>query len=163
MPAEGGCAQETAARPRYEVADIFRAHGDAYALGHAMSADQRKAAWAITHCRTAALGGHVDACMDCGDERPSYNSCRNRHRPKCQALAQAEWLENQRRRTLDTGYFHVVFTLPSELRMVARDSPAAIYNLLFQAASDTLLTLGRDPRRMGGLIGVTAVLHTWKR
>lgn len=163
MPAESGSPSDVAERPRFEVGDIFRTHGESFAHTHVLTPDQRKALWAISHCRTAVLGGHVDACTDCGDERPSYNSCRNRHCPKCQAIAQAEWLEKQKQRILDTGYFHVVFTLPSELRALGRSCPTAIYNLLFEAASDTLLTLGRDPRRMGGLLGVTAVLHTWKR
>jgi hypothetical protein len=150
-------------RPQFEVADIFRAHGEAYRSSHVLTPDQHKAMWAISHCRTAVLGGHVDVCRECGDKRPAYNSCRNRHCPKCQALAQAEWLEKQKARILPTGYFHVVFTLPSELRPLARFAPAAIYDLLFAAASDTLLTLGRDPKRLGGLLGLTAVLHTWKR
>lgn len=163
MSAESGCALDTAPRPRFEVADILRAHGGAFAANHALTDEQWKAMWDITHCRTASLGGHVDVCLACGDERPSYNSCRNRHCPKCQALAQAEWLDKQKARILDTGYFHVVLTLPSELRPLGLRSPTEIHNLLFQAASDTLLTLGRDPKRIGGLIGATAVLHTWTR
>ena len=162
-PAESDCARDVANRPRFEVADIFRAHGESFRASHALTEIQHKAMWAISHCRTASLGGHADVCADCGDERVSYNSCRNRHCPKCQALAQAEWLEKQKQRILDTGYFHVVFTVPSELRLLGKCSPSAIYDLLFQAASDTLLTLGRDPKRMGGLLGVTAVLHTWTR
>lgn len=163
MSAESGASPEVGQRPRFEVGDIFRKHGVSFAHDHALTPDQRKAMWAISHCRTAVLGGHVDACTDCGEERPSYNSCRNRHCPKCQAIAQAEWLEKQKARILETGYFHVVFTLPSELRLLGRSCPTAIYNLLFEAASDTLLTLGRDPKRMGGLLGLTAVLHTWRR
>jgi hypothetical protein len=150
-------------RPRFEVAEIFRAHGDAFRQSHVLTSAQRKAMWAIEHCRTAVLGGHVDVCADCGDERPSYNSCRNRHCPKCQALAQARWLERQRERILPTGYFHVVFTLPSQLGPIGRLNPKLLYGLLFEAASGTLLTLGRDPKRLGGLLGVTAVLHTWTR
>ena len=162
-PAESDCARDVANRPRFEVADIFRAHGESFRASHALTEIQHDAESAISHCRTASLGGHADVCADCGDERVSYNSCRNRHCPKCQSLAQAEWLEKQKQRILDTGYFHVVFTVPSELRLLGRCSPSAIYDLLFQAASDTLLTLGRDPKRMGGLLGVTAVLHTWTR
>ena len=145
------------------MADIFRAHGESFRSRQVLTEVQRKAMWAIMNCRTAVLGGHVDVCADCGDERPAYNSCRNRHCPKCQALAQAAWLEKQKQRILDTGYFHVVFTVPSELRLLGRCAPSAIYDLLFRAASDTLLTLGRDAKRLGGLLGLTAVLHTWKR
>lgn len=156
-------AQAASPRPRFEVAEIFRAHGDAFRQSHVLTPAQHKAMWDIEHCRTETLGGHLDVCPDCGDERPSYNSCRNRHCPKCQALAQARWLERQRERLLPTGYFHVVLTLPSELRPLGLLDPASLFRLLFAAASDALLTLGRDPRRLGGLIGVTAVLHTWTR
>lgn len=118
---------------------------------------------AIESCRTAALGGHVDVCQRCGHERPSYNSCRNRHCPKCQGLAQARWLRRQMERILPTGYFHVVFTLPEELRGLALYNRRRVFDLLFEAASRTLLALGRDPRRLGAQLGVTAVLHTWTR
>jgi hypothetical protein len=117
--------------------------------------------WAIENCRTSVLGGHEEVCQDCGLITESYNSCRNRHCPKCQALDQARWLEKRKQRILSTHYFHVVFTLPSELRGLARRNPRRIYDLLFQAASRTLLQLGRDPKRLGALIGFTAVLHTW--
>lgn len=152
-----------APRPRYELADIVRAHGAAVRASHVLTDEQRKALWDIEHCRTAWLGGHLDKCRDCGDERPSYNSCRNRHCPKCQSLAQDEWLERQMARMLPTGCFHVVLTLPSELRSLARRNPRELYDLLFHAGSDALMTLGRDPRRLGGLIGITSVLHTWRR
>lgn len=118
---------------------------------------------AIEACRTAVLGGHVDVCVDCGEQRPSYNSCCNRHCPKCQALAQARWLEQRRRRILPVHYFHVVFTVPRELRELARHNPRRFYTLLLRTAAETLLTLGRDPKRLGALLGVTAVLHTWTR
>lgn len=118
---------------------------------------------AIETCRTAVLGGHVDVCADCGHETPSYNSCRNRHCPKCRGLAQAKWIEQRRERILPVHYFHVVFTLPGELRPLAMYNRKLVYGLLFRAASRTLLTLGHDPARLGGLLGVTAVLHTWTR
>lgn len=117
----------------------------------------------IERCRTAALGGHVDVCSSCGTATPSYNSCRNRHCPKCQGLAQAKWLEGRKQRILPTHYFHVVFTLPSELRPLTRLNPRLVYGLLFEAASQTLLELGRDPERLGATLGITAVLHTWSR
>lgn len=119
--------------------------------------------WAIENCRTSVLGGHEELCPDCGAVTEAYNSCRNRHCPKCQALDQARWLEQRKQRILTTPYFHVVFTLPSELRGLARKNPHQIYDLLFQSASRTLLQLGQDPKRVGALIGFTAVLHTWTK
>lgn len=117
----------------------------------------------IVACRTAVLGGHLDVCPDCQFSRPAYNSCRNRHCPKCQALKQAAWIEARRERILPTRYFHVVFTVPQELKALALRNPVRIYDLMFAAASETLLELGHDPERLGGLLGVTAVLHTWTR
>jgi hypothetical protein len=117
--------------------------------------------WAIEHCRTEVLGGHVDVCSACGDATPSYNSCRNRHCPKCQSLAQARWLEKRKLRLLPTHHFHVVFTLPSELRNLCRRNPRAIYDLLFACASQTLLDFGRG--ELAAQLGITAVLHTWTR
>jgi len=119
--------------------------------------------WAIESCRTSVLGGHLDVCDACGYQRPAYNSCRNRHCPKCQCLAQAHWIEQRAQRILPTHHFHVVFTLPGALRRLALYNRRLIFTLLFRAASQTLLTMGRDPRRLGGLLGVTAVLHTWTR
>jgi hypothetical protein len=148
-------------RPCLEVADIVRAHGQAYLRHHAVSADQRQVLRAIASCRTAALGGHVDVCSACGDEQPSYNSCRNRHCPKCQSLSQAKWIAERKARILPTHYFHVVFTLPAELRALALCNRHKVFDLLFQCASQALLTLGRDPKRLGAEIGITAVLHTW--
>ena len=150
-------------RPELEVATIFREHGQAYRRTHALSVEQLRVMGAIARCRTAALGGHIDVCTSCGSARPSYNSCRNRHCPKCQGLAQAKWLEGRKQRLLPTHYFHVVFTLPSELRPLARLNPRLVYGLLFEASSQTLLELGRDPKRLGALLGVTCVLHTWSR
>ena len=150
-------------RPRFEVADIFRAHGEAYRKNHPIMAEQRKAMRNIEVCRTAVLGGHVDVCLDCDFSRPAYNSCRNRHCPKCQALKQAAWIEARRERILPTHYFHVVFTVPRELNTLALRNPVRVYDILFAAASETLIELGADPERLGGLPGITAVLHTWTR
>jgi len=150
-------------RPRWEVADVFRAHGEAYRRSHALSGDQLKVMRAIEACRTELLGGHLDVCPDCGFERPSYNSCRNRHCPKCQSLAQARWIEQRIERILPVHYFHVVFTLPAELRPLARQNRRRLFDLLFEAASQTLLELGQDPERLGARLGITAVLHTWTR
>jgi hypothetical protein len=150
-------------RPRLEVADIFRAHGEVYRQKHALLPEQRVAMRAIEVCRTASLGGHVDVCAACGLARPAYNSCRNRHCPKCQALTQAMWIEKRMERVLPTHAFHAVFTLPHELGPLALRNRRLIFNLLFSSASRTLLELGRDARRLGALLGVTAVLHTWTR
>jgi hypothetical protein len=114
-------------------------------------------------CRTADLGGHMDRCVDCGLDRPSYNSCRNRHCPKCQGSSQISWVEERKKLLLPVGYFHCVFTLPAPLQAIARRNERVVYELLFRSASDTLLTLGRDPKRFDGLLGITAVLHTWTR
>ena len=116
---------------------------------------------AIEHCRTAALGGHVEACEDCGHWRIAYNSCRNRHCPKCQGAAARTWLAEREADLLPVGYFHVVFTLPMQVADVAFQNKAVIYDLLFRAASETMLTIAADSRHLGGRIGITAVLHTW--
>lgn len=150
-------------RPRFEIADIFRDHGEAFRSAHFLTEEQRKAMFSIELCRTAALGGHLYACADCGHEVPAYNSCRNRHCPKCQALAQASWIQARKERVLPTSYFHVVFTLPAELRALAQENPREVHRLLFAAASATLLELGRDPARLEAQLGITAVLHTWTR
>ena len=118
---------------------------------------------ALCACRTALLGGHLDSCSSCSYERPSYNSCRNRHCPKCQGLAQAAWVEARMEKILPTHYFHLVFTLPQQLRPLAHRNRRLIFHLLFEAASETLLDLARDKHRLGALLGVTAVLHTWTR
>ena len=157
------CGREPEPRPRLEVADVFRRFGRSYRNGHALSPEQAKVFDAILACRTVALGGHLDVCSDCGFERPSYNSCFNRHCPKCQGLAAARWVEARKRATLPVHHFHVVFTLPAQLRPLALHNRVPIFDLLFQAASQTLLTLGRDPRRLGALLGLSAVLHTWTR
>lgn len=145
------------------MAEIFRSRGAAFRQSHVLTPQQVKALRAIQRCRTPALGGHKDVCEGCGHVELSYNSCRNRSCPKCQALAQAEWIEGRLERVLPVDYFHVVFTLPAELRWFARRAPRAIYDLLFASASATLLELGRDPKRLGAQLGATLVLHTWTR
>jgi hypothetical protein len=157
------CVPEEAPRrrPPVEIADVVRAHGEAFARSHALRPEQAAALRAIARCRTAALGGHLDVCLDCGHERPAYNSCRNRHCPKCQALAQAKWIAEREARLLPTAYFHVVFTIPSELHLLARYRREQVFDLLFTAAARTLLDLGRE--RLGAELGATLVLHTWTR
>ncbi|MCW5720032.1 MAG: IS91 family transposase [Devosia sp.] len=150
-------------RPTIEVADIFRAAGPAYRATHAghLSLGQLKVMSAIESCRTAALGGHVEACSDCGHQRIAYNSCRNRHCPRCQGAAARTWLEAQEANLLPVGYFHVVFTLPAEVADIALHNKGQVYDLLFKAASETMLTIAADPKHLGARIGITAVLHTW--
>jgi hypothetical protein len=150
-------------RPDLEVADIFRSAGPAYRAAHAghLSLVQLKAMTAIENCRTAALGGHVEACEDCGHWRVAYNSCRNRHCPKCQGAAARTWLAEREADLLPVGYFHVVFTLPAEIAAIAFHNKAGLYDLLFRAASETMLTIAADPRHLGARIGISAVLHTW--
>lgn len=163
-------------RTSFEVADIFRAAGPAYRAAHAghLCLGQLKVMTAIETCRTAALGGHVEACDDCGHWRIAYNSCRNRppaqacprHAvlggcPKCQGAAARTWLAEREADLLPVGYFHVVFTLPAEVADIAYQNKAVVYDLLFRAASATMLTIAADPRHLGARIGITAVLHTW--
>ena len=150
-----------ATRPALEVADILRERGSAYAETHRLSAQQQRVVDALVNCRTAALGGFKAECDHCGAVTIQYASCRNRHCPKCQTLSQTRWVERQCADLLDIGYWHVVFTLPHELNPVARGNPALIYRLLFKAASQTLLEFGRNPRWLGGEMGITMVLHTW--
>jgi len=155
-PAAGGRSPRAV-----ELADIFRAHGPAYRRTRTLARAQRRAMRAIEACRTAALGGHAEACDRCGAVRVTYNSCRNRHCPKCQTLAKERWLQARRAELLPVEYFHVVFTLPHDLNSLAQGNPRVIYNLLFRAALDTLQAFGRDPKHLGGDLGVTALLHTW--
>jgi hypothetical protein len=145
------------------VAEVFRRHGPAYRESHVLTPGQGKVLRDVVACRTAALGGHLDVCDTCGHSEPSYNSCRNRHCPKCQSTAQARWIERRKERILPTPYFHVVFTLPARLRPLALRNPRVVFDLLFAAASSTLLDLGRDEKRLGATLGLTAVLHTWTR
>lgn len=151
------------ARERVLVGDIARAHGDALREKCALTPDQHTVLRALERCRTAALGGHLHVCESCGYSVPMYNSCRNRHCPTCQSLEQHKWLERRRETILPTPYFHVVFTLPEELRPVVATHREALFAMLFEAASKTLLLLARDPRRLGGMPAITMVLHTWTR
>ena len=150
-----------ATRPALEVADILRERGDAYGETHRLSAQPRRVVDALVNCRTAALGGFKAQCDRCGAVTIQYASCRNRHCPKCQTLSQTRWVERQCTDLLDIGYWHVVFTLPHELNPISQGNPALIYRLLFRAASRTLLEFGRNPRWLGGELGITMVLHTW--
>ena len=150
-------------RSGIEVADIFRRHGPAWRstnAGH-VSLGQMKVMSAIEACRTAALGGHVEACEDCSHLRIAYNSCRNRHCPKCQSMAAKEWLAEREAELLPVPYYHVVFTLPALIADIAYQNKAAIYGMLFKAASETLITIAADPKHLGARIGLTAVLHSW--
>jgi hypothetical protein len=150
-----------APRPALEVADVVRACGAAYRATHRLSAQQDRVLRALLNCRTAALGGFKAQCDHCGTVTIQYASCRNRHCPKCQTLARTRWVERQCSDLLDIGYWHLVFTLPHQLNPLAQGNPTLIYTLLFQAASQTLLEFGRNPRWLGGELGITMVLHTW--
>jgi hypothetical protein len=148
---------------RLEVADVLRRHGDAYRHAHAghLGRVERRVMSAITACRTAALGGHVEACDDCGVARVAYNSCRNRHCPKCQGAARAQWLAARQAELLPVPYFHVVFTVPAPVAAIAFQNKAAVYAILFAASAEAMTTLASNPRRLGGEIGFLSVLHTW--
>jgi len=150
-------------RPRLEVADVFRRYGEAYRQQHgaSMSSAQRRVMTAIELCRTAALGGHLERCDECGHERNAYNSCSDRHCPKCQSLARAEWIRDRQAELLDCGYFHVVFTVPDEIAVIAYQNKAVVYGILFRAAAETLRTIAADPKHLGAEIGFFAVLHSW--
>ena len=150
-------------RPQLEVAEVFRRYGEAYRQQHAasLSRGQRRVMSAIELCRTAALGGHLEQCDSCGHQRPVYNSCRNRHCPKCQSLARAQWLQDRQAELLPVEYFHVVFTLPEEIAAIAYQNKEVVYDILFRATAETLLTIASDPKHLGAQIGFLAVLHTW--
>lgn len=150
-------------RPALEVADVIREYSAAFVAryGHTLTASQRRTLHALAVCRTAALGGHVERCADCGHERIAYNSCRNRHCPKCQALARARWLEREATLLLPVEYHHVVFTLPEEIAELALSNRVVLYNALFQAASATLRDVAANPKRLGAQLGILMVLHTW--
>jgi hypothetical protein len=150
-------------RPRLEVADVFHHHGAAWRranAGHA-SLGQLQVMSAIEQCRSAVLGGHVERCQDCGHSRIAYNSCRNRHCPKCQGAAARDWLADREADLLPVGYFHLVFTLPAEIAPIAYQNKAVVYDLLFRTAAETLITIAADPRHLGARVGTTAVLHSW--
>jgi putative transposase/transposase-like zinc-binding protein len=151
------------AREGLEVADVFRHFGTAFRDRHgaSLSNARRRAMTAIESCRTAALGGHVERCGDCGHERIAYNSCGNRNCPKCQGLARAQWLEDRLAELLDVPYFHVVFTVPDVIASIAFQNQAVVYDILFRAASETLCTIAAEPKHLGAEIGFLAVLHTW--
>lgn len=150
-------------RPALEVADIFRRHGDAFRAAHGdhLSPAQRRVMAAIETCRTAALGGHVECCEDCGKIRVAYNSCRDRHCPKCQGLARAQWLADRKADLLPVPYFHVVFTVPAPVAAIALQNKAVVYDILFKAAAQTLRTIAADPKYLGAETGMIAILHTW--
>ena len=150
-------------RPGLEVADIFHRHGAEWRQANAghVSLDQLKVMSAIEQCRSATLGGHVERCEECGHSRIAYNSCRNRHCPKCQGAAARDWLAARKADLLPVGYFHLVFTLPTEIAPIAYQNKAVVYDLLFRAAAETLLTIAADPKHLGARVGATAVLHSW--
>ena len=150
-------------RPTLEVAEILRHHGPAWRQANAghVSLGQLKVMSAIERCRTAALGGHVARCQDCAYTTIAYNSCRNRHCPKCQGAAAKQWLAEREAELLPVPYFHVVFTLPARIAAIAYQNKAVVYDLLFRAAAETVLTIAADPKHLGARIGITAVLHTW--
>jgi hypothetical protein len=151
------------AREGLEVADVVRRFGPAFRDRHgpSLSTAGWRAMRAVENCRTAALGGHVERCGDCGHQRIAYNSCRNRNCPKCQGLERAQWLEDRQAELLDVPYFHVVFTVPAEIEAIAFQNQTVVYDILFRAASETLRTIARDPKHLGAEIGFLAVLHTW--
>jgi hypothetical protein len=150
-------------RPSLEVADIFRGHGPAWRRANAghVSLGQLKVMSAIENCRTAALGGHVARCEDCAYTSIAYNSCRNRHCPKCQGASAKEWLADREADLLPVPYYHVVFTLPAAIADIAYQNKAVIYDLLFKASAETLITIAADPKHLGARIGITSVLHSW--
>jgi hypothetical protein len=150
-------------RPRLEVADVFRRYGETYREQHgaSMSPAQRHVMTAIEVCRTAALGGHLERCDECGHERNCFNSCRDRHCPKCQSLARAQWIENRQSELLEVPYFHVVFTVPEEIAAIISQNKKVVYGILFHATAESLTTIAADPQHLGAQIGFFAVLHSW--
>lgn len=150
-------------RPTLEVADVFRRYGDVYRQRHgaSMSSEQRRVMAAIEVCRTAVLGGHLERCDQCDYERNCFNSCRDRHCPKCQSLARAQWIEHRLAELLDCPYFHVVFTVPDEIAAIAYQNKRVVYDILFHTTAETLKTIAADPKHLGAEIGFFAVLHSW--
>jgi putative transposase/transposase-like zinc-binding protein len=156
---DAGSEEPAATKGGVELADILRAYGKSYRRNHPLPLSHVKVIEAVERCRTAALGGHLEQCDRCGFERPAYNSCRNRHCPKCQSLAKLKWLDKQKSELLPTGYFHLVFTLPHELNPLILVNKKPLINILFQSVWQTLAPFAQ--RRLGGTLGITAVLHTW--
>lgn len=150
-------------RPALEVADIFRRHSDAFraAQGGRLTRDRRRVMAAIEACRTATLGGHVERCDDCGTVRIAFNSCRDRHCPKCQGLARAQWLADRQADPLPVCYFHVVFTVPAAVAAIALQNKAVVYDILLKTAAETIRVIGADPQHLGGETGMIAILHSW--
>ena len=148
-------------RPQFEVADIFRRHGPTWRANRVLPLAQLKAMSAIERCRSAALGGHVLHCEHCAVDQIAYNSCRNRHCPKCQSRAAKQWLVDRQADLLPVEYYHLVFTLPAIIAQIAYQNPTRLYNLLFKITAQTLYTIAADPKHLGAKIGTTAVLHTW--
>lgn len=148
-------------KPRYEVAQIIRDYGDDFIREHSPLKHHQRVLGAIKICRTVELGGHIDRCGDCGHERISYNSCRNRHCPKCQNTNRERWLLARKEDVLPCTYFHVVFTIPQELNTYCLTYPVALYNILFQASKETLFIFGNDPKHLGAQLGAISLLHTW--
>ena len=150
-------------RPKLEVAEVFRRYGAAYRDKHgaSMSTQQRRVMAAIEVCRTAALGGHLERCDQCGHERNCFNSCRDRHCPKCQSLARAQWIQDRHSELLEVPYYHVVFTVPKEIATIAYQNKEVVYGILFRAAAEALRTIAADPKHLGAEIGFFAVLHSW--
>jgi Transposase zinc-binding domain len=151
----------TGTRPRFEIADILQAHAEDYRCLHQPSPAQQKVMRHIADCRTAALGGHLEECDSCGHRRISFNSCRDRHCPKCQSTAREAWIEAQLTKLLPVPYFHVVFTLPEQLNPLALANQKILFDILFATAASTLREIAADPQHLGADIGFTAVLHTW--
>ncbi|MEW5950250.1 MAG: IS91 family transposase [Thermodesulfobacteriota bacterium] len=148
-------------RPAFEVADIFRQYGKAYRTGHKLTRKQHQVMWAIEHCRTDRMGYHVDQCYQCGYTEQAFNSCRDRHCPKCQGVARHQWVNSRLEQILPVSYYHSIFTLPHDLNPLAAYNRRLIFNLLFDSSAQTLLAFGRDPQRLGGEIGFYGILHTW--
>ena len=148
-------------RPKFEVAGILGQYGDDFLEGHKVSCQKRKVIRAIVNCRTAALGGHLQGCPDCGNRQIAYNSCRNRHCPKCQVQQREKWIRARTEQVLPVPYFHVVFTIPSELNQLCLAYPKQLYNILFSASWKTLTVFSNDPKHLGARSGMTSILHTW--
>lgn len=158
------CDQENAQeQSSVELGDVLRMHRESYCKDNVLSPEQHKVINAICNCRTSILGGHIEQCDNCDNTNISYNSCRNRHCPKCQSLKTAKWLEDRQKELLPVPYFHVVFTLPHELNTLVLYNKQELYSLLMQSVWKTIKTLGKDPKRLNGLMGMMAILHSWSQ